>query len=518
MRVRQRVTERPMFHHALAVHRSVTAGGTTYVVIGRPLLTCLDVPTLAVVTHSTQLIPETRYAKSGGVHIAYRVHGEGPFDIVLVPPWFWSVDTFGCEPEDWQALTDLSSVGRVIVFDKRGTGSSDPIVGAPTLEDRMEDLRAVMDAVGSSCAAVFGVADGGAMAALFAATYPERVFALALLLAMPRIAWAPDFPWGMRRERYEQITQEMLSRRILGSMSERIRQRAADANEDIDDDRAQRTARLFRVTASPAELAAYRAMNFDLDVRSVLPAIKVPTLVMHSPDLEDESADTFTPGAISTGSMNAAMAEQIQEAELAAVPASSFWLEMGISSLRDFLPRAWARREQRRVEPERVLATVLFTDLVRSTEKAVEFGPRWQQLLREHNAVIRGELARYSGREIDTAGDGFFASGFDGPARAIRCGCAIRETVANLGLGIRVGVHTGECDVVDDKLSGLAVNIGARIAAQAEEGEVLVSGTVKDLVAGSGIAFEPRGEKELKGLGKWPLYAVASDSDEIAGS
>ena len=464
------------------------------------------------------MIPETRYAKSGGVHIAYRVHGEGPFDIVVVPPWFWSVDTFGCEPEDLQALTDLSSVGRVIVFDKRGTGSSDPIVGAPTLEDRMEDLRAVMDAVGSSCAAIFGVADGGAMAALFAATYPDRVFALALLLAMPRIAWAPDFPWGVGREEYEQITQEMLSRRILGSMSERIKQRAADANEDVDEDRVRRVARLFRVTVSPAELAAYRAMNFDLDVRSVLPAIKVPTLVMHCPDLEDESADTMTPGAISTVSMNAAMAEQIQEAELVAVPASSFWLEMGISSLRDFLPRAWARREQRRFEPERVLATVLFTDLVRSTEKAVEFGPRWQQLLREHNAVIRGELARYSGREIDTAGDGFFASGFDGPARAIRCACAIRDAVQNLGLAVRIGVHTGECDLVDDKLSGLAVAIGARVADQADEGEVLVSGTVKDLVAGSGIEFAQRGMRELKGLGEWPLYVVTRSGDHTAAA
>src|SRR5919204_3107507 len=310
----------------------------------------------------------------------------------------------------------------------------------------------------------------------------------------------------------------MLSRRILGSMSERIKQRAADANEDVDEDRARRVARLFRVTASPAELAAYRAMNFDLDVRSVLPAIKVPTLVMHCPDLEDESADTMTPGAISTVSMNAAMAEQIQEAELVAVPASSFWLEMGISSLRDFLPRAWARREQRRFEPERVLATVLFTDLVRSTEKAVEFGPRWQQLLREHNAVIRGELARYSGREIDTAGDGFFASGFDGPARAIRCGCAIRDAVQNLGLAVRIGVHTGECDLVDDKLAGLAVAICARVADQADEGEVLVSGTVKDLVAGSGIEFAQRGMRELKGLGEWPLYVVTRSGDHTAAA
>jgi pimeloyl-ACP methyl ester carboxylesterase len=187
-----------------------------------------------------QMIPETRYARSGGMHIAYRVHGEGPFDIVVVPPWFWSVDTFGSEPEDVQALTDLSSIGRVIVFDKRGTGSSDQIIGAPTLEERMEDVRAVMDAAGSSCAAVFGIADGGAMSALFAATYPDRVFALALLIAMPRIAWAPEFPWGVRREDYEQITQEMLSRRIQGSMFDQVQERAATADYTIDDDRARR--------------------------------------------------------------------------------------------------------------------------------------------------------------------------------------------------------------------------------------------------------------------------------------
>jgi class 3 adenylate cyclase len=179
------------------------------------------------------------------------------------------------------------------------------------------------------------------------------------------------------------------------------------------------------------------------------------------------------------------------------------------------MPRAWADYQRLQAQPQRVLATVLFTDIAGSTRKAVELGPRWQELLREHNALIRRELSRYQGREIDTAGDGFFASGFDGPARAIRCGCAIRDAIRNLGLGIRVGVHTGECDLVDDKLSGIAVNIGARVAAQADEGEVLVSGTVKDLVAGSGITFEPRGMRELKGLGEWPLYAV-DGSDEAA--
>ncbi len=449
---------------------------------------------------ASDVVPETRYAKSGGVHIAYRVHDEGPFDIVVVPPWFWAIDAFGCEPEDLDALAGLSSLGRVIVFDKRGTGSSDQIVGAPTLEERMDDVRAVMDAVGSSCAGVIGVSDGGAMSVLFAATYPERTFALALLLASPRVAWAPDFPWGVRWEDYEQLTQEMLSRRIRGSVPDRIKSRAAGSDEQIDDRRAQHVARLFRLAVSPGGLAAFYRMNFDIDVRSVLPTIKVPTLLMHCSEMPDEML-VSTPIA-------AYMAERIPGAELVDVAPRNTWLEM-LTALHEFLPRVWADRQQARFEPQRVLATVLFTDLVASTEKAVELGPRWHEILREHNAVIRRELARYSGREIDTAGDGFFASGFDGPARAIRCGCAIRDAISNLGLGIRVGVHTGECDVVDGKLSGLAVNIGARIAAHAEEGEVLVSGTVKDLVAGSGIALEARGAGQLKGVGEWPLYAVA---------
>jgi pimeloyl-ACP methyl ester carboxylesterase len=190
-------------------------------------------------------MPETRYAKSGDVHIAYRVHGDGPYDIIVVPPWFWSIDAFGWEPEDLASLAKLSLKARVIVFDKRGTGSSDPIIAAPTLEERMQDVRAVMDAVGSSAAGVLGVADGGAMSLLFAATYPERTFALALLLASPRIAWAPDFPWGARREDYELMTQEMLSRRIRGSTSDRIKSTAAGSNEQIDDPRADHVARCF---------------------------------------------------------------------------------------------------------------------------------------------------------------------------------------------------------------------------------------------------------------------------------
>ena len=448
-------------------------------------------------------IPEPRYAKSGDVHIAYRVHGDGPFDIVAVPPWFWSLDTFGYEPGEVAALDELSSIGRVIVFDKRGSGSSDPILGAPTLEERMDDVRSVMDAVGSSCAALLGVGvDGGAMSMLFAATYPERTFALALLGALPRVAWAPDYDWGMRRLEYEEKTQDDLRHRLQGSTPENVRARAATAGENVNSEEASQLSRLYRVGVSPGTMLAYREMNFDIDVRPVLPTISAPTLLMYS----EERVSLLSP----TQQVAEYMRARIPRSEVVAVPFNSNWARVAHSALRDFLPRTWDERPLEPSEPVRVLATVLFTDIVDSTRRASELGPRWQDLLREHNVVIRRQLARFEGREIDTAGDGFFASGFDGPARAIRCACAIRDVVTALGLGVRVGVHTGECDIVEDKLSGLAVNIGARVASQADEGEVLVSGTVKDLVAGSGITFRPRGVRELKGLGEWPLYAVTA--------
>jgi class 3 adenylate cyclase len=252
-------------------------------------------------------------------------------------------------------------------------------------------------------------------------------------------------------------------------------------------------------------MIAFRRMLLDIDVRAVLGAIHVPTLLIYRPD---------APDADETGDkqLMAYMAERIPHAEVVEAPAldniNRDWFRSLPTPLMEFLPRAWSEHQQRQAEPKRVLATVLFTDLVASSARAVELGPRWQDVLREHNAAVRRQLQQFDGSEIDTAGDGFFASGFDGPARAIRCGCAIRDAVTSLGLSIRVGVHTGECDIVDEKLSGLAVNIGSRVAAQANEGEVLVSGTVKDLVAGSGIQFESRGVYELKGLGDWPLFAV----------
>jgi class 3 adenylate cyclase len=453
-------------------------------------------------------LPEIRYAKSGDVHIAYRVEGEGPFDLVVVAPHVVGLELAGNEPAARESFRRLASFARVIAFDKRGVGSSDRVAGAPSLEERMDDVRAVMDAAGSSCAGLVGAADGGAMSLLFAATYPQRVFALALFRAKPRTVWAADFPWAPAREAFDRETEELMRSRTTLSEREWFevvnRYRGDWGMEPRSWDEFREMARLNRLAVTPGSILAMRTMIRDIDVRPVLPAIHVPTLLMH------RSADA--PDAAETGDepMARYMAERIPHADVVEVAPRGDWHEAMLPPLEPFFEQAWRERQRRQAEPERVLATVLFTDLVGSTERAVELGPRWHELLRDHNAAVRRELARYSGREIDPAGDGFFASGFDGPARAIRCGCAIRDAMQSLDLDIRIGVHTGECEIVDKKLSGLAVHIGARVAGQAEAGEVLVSGTVRDLVAGSGIEFAERGLRELKGLGEWPLFAVVA--------
>jgi len=437
---------------------------------------------------------DTRYARSGDVYVAYRVFGEGPFDLVFASGMdFPSVEFHDhAAGSDFKELTDRM---RVIRFDKRGTGASDRVSGVPSLEERMDDVRAVMDDVGVERAALLGHVDGAAMAILFAATYPERVFALVLFQGKPRFVRAPEFPWVPTREEYEQGTQSWLAELLDGARLERAF--ATRLQRPLSDPMVRERARATRLTLSPGSLLALRRMNMDVDVRNALSTIQVPTLIVHrSADLDDERDTSATEIA-------QYMAARIPDSRVMEVDRFDW---MPFKAIADFVVGAWERRV---VERRRVLATVLFTDLVDSTAKAVELGGAWPSLLAEHNAVIRRELARFRGETIDTAGDGFFASGFDGPARAIRCACAISDAVGSLGLGIRVGVHTGECDVVDGKLAGLAVAVGARVAAQADVGEVLVSGTVKDLVAGSGIVFDARGVSELKGLGEWPLYAVA---------
>ena len=445
---------------------------------------------VAVATLIAVEISETRYAKSGDVHIAYRVEGAGRIDVVFVPGLTSNLDApfRGSGVREMDELEVLSKVARCIIFDKRGTGISDRVVGAPSLEERMDDVRAVMDAVGSREAVIYGRADGGAMSVLFAATYPERTLALLLTNPRPRFTRASDYPWEPTREEYERETERFVE--IWGS-AEHARAIADKAGLETDDTTIAELARRMRLGASPGAARSLREMNADIDVRSVLPSVRVPTRLLYSPERED---------------MARYVADRMPNVELAEYTDENF------RRTDEFLRRALSEWEVHRATPERVLATVLFTDLVRSTEKALDFGPRWPDVLREHNARIRRELARHAGREIDTAGDGFFASGFDGPARAIRCACAIRDAITDLGLAVRIGVHTGECDLVDGKLSGLAVVIGSRVAAQAKAGEVLVSGTVRDLVAGSGIEFESRGVRHLKGLGDWPVHLVKNVS------
>jgi len=438
---------------------------------------------------------DTRYARSADVHVAYRVFGTGPCDVVFAMGLdFPSVEFH--EHAIGAGFEEVTGRMRVIRFDKRGTGASDRVSGVPSLEERMDDVRAVMDAVGSERAALLGHVDGAAMALLFAATYPERVFALVLFQGKPRFVRAPDFPWVPTREQYELGTDRWLAQ--LQSSGELEQAFAMRLNKPASHPDVLERVRATRLTMSPGALKSLRRMNMDVDVRSALATIQAPTLIVHRRTELDDETDT------SGKEIARYMAGSIAGSRLLEIGRFD-WLPY--REIGDFVMEAW---EQRAVERRRVLATVLFTDLVDSTATAVESGTAWPALLEEHNAVVRRELARYQGETIDTAGDGFFASGFDGPARAIRCACAIQQAVSALGLGIRVGVHTGECDVVDGKLGGLAVAIGARVAAQADVGEVLVSGTVKDLVAGSGIAFDARGVRELKGAGEWPLYAVSA--------
>jgi class 3 adenylate cyclase len=438
--------------------------------------------------------PDTRYARSGDVHVAYRTFGAGEFDLVFAAGLDYPSVEFH-EDEDGEGFEPLTRRMRVVRFDKRGTGVSDRVSGVPSLEERMDDVRAVMDAVGSERAALLGHVDGAAMALLFAATYPERVFALVLFQGKPRFVRAADFPWAPSREQYEADTRAWVA--MQQSTPELERAFANRLGRAPTDPVVIRRAQATRLTVSPGGLQALRRMNADIDVRSTLGTIQAPTLIVHRAADLDEESDT------SAADIGRYMASRISGSRVLEVGRFE-WLPY--QAIGDFVVEAW---EQRAVERRRVLATVLFTDLVDSTAMALESGGAWPSLLAKHNEAIRRELARFRGETIDTAGDGFFASGFDGPARAIRCGCAIRDAVGSLGLGIRVGVHTGECDVVDGKLAGLSVAIGARVAAQAQEREVLVSGTVRDLVAGSGIEFDARGVRELKGLGEWPLYAVA---------
>ncbi|MEP6874302.1 MAG: adenylate/guanylate cyclase domain-containing protein [Burkholderiales bacterium] len=439
------------------------------------------------------MLPETRYTKSGDVNIAYQVVGSGPRDLVVVPGWVSNIDVFWEEPSFARLLTRLASFSRLIIFDKRGTGLSDRVSDMPSLEVRMDDVRAVMDAAGSQRAALFGYSEGAPMCGLFAATYPSRATALIMGGGFARRLVAPDYPWGVPVE-YLLAFIEEIERDWGGPVG--IEARAPSMAHD--QRYRQWWARWLRSSASPAAAATIIRLNGEIDIRHVLPAVRVPTLLLHS-----------TNDRVTNVGASRYMAERIPGAkfvELSGIDHVPWGCDADryADEIEDFLTGT-----RHRVEPDRVLATVLFTDIVGATERAASLGDRsWHDLLDSHHALIRSELVHFRGREIDNAGDGFLAA-FDGPARAVRCACTISNGVRALGLEIRAGLHTGECELMGDKLGGIAVHTGARVAARANSGEVLVSSTVKDLVAGSGLSFESRGVQDLKGIpGEWQLFAV----------
>jgi len=439
------------------------------------------------------MLPQTRYAKSGDVNIAYQVLGQGPPDLVLIPGWVSNIEIFWEEPAVVRFFTRLASFSRLILFDKRGTGLSDRVAEMPNPETRMDDVRAVLDTVGSERAALFGYSEGGVLCALFAATYPNRASALIMHGSYARLTAAPDYPWGLNeQERSAFVDQAVREWGAPIGIDMRAPSMATDERF------RQWWARFLRLSASPAAFATLSHMNAQMDIRQVLPAIRVPTLILHS--VNDRNLDV-------RGSRY--LAERIPGAKLVELsgPDHVPWLsdaDIVVDEVEEFLTGA-----RHAPEPERVLATVMFTDIVGASERAAGLGDRrWHDLLDSHHALIRRQLNHFRGREIDTAGDGFLAT-FDGPARAVRCASTISDGVRSLGIEVRAGLHTGECEMMGDKLAGIAVHIGSRVAALARPGEVLVSSTVKDLVAGSGLSFQDRGIQSLKGIpGEWRLFAV----------
>jgi pimeloyl-ACP methyl ester carboxylesterase len=408
----------------------------------------------AAVSETALVHPETRYTRSGDVSIAYQVVGQGTFDLVFVPPFVTHVERWWDLPSFAPTLERYASFSRLILFDKRGTGMSDRATGAPSLETRMDDLRAVLDAAASSRAAMFASSEGAAMAILYAATYPTRTAALVLRSAYPRTMWAPDFPWGRTEERFRLETERQLA--IFGPRAQA--EEAVQLLGRFSEAEAAQMVDYWRQSASPGAVEALALMNKQIDVRHVLAAIRVPTLLLHGTE------DEVVPVEVARY-----MAERIPGAQLVEIPGAGH-LAVGPSSasisaeVERFLSGLWESGGWDEPESERVLSTVLFTDIVGSSERAVEVGDRaWRDLLAQHHAVIRRELSRFRGRELDTAGDGFFAS-FDGPARAIRCAQTIVDSVRRLGLEVRVGLHTGECEIVDGKMVGVAVHTGARLA------------------------------------------------------
>ncbi len=432
-------------------------------------------------------VPEIEYTRSGDVAIAYQTFGDGPRDLVLVPmfsnlvfPWFNS---------DWRQMYErFASFSRLIMFDKRGTGLSDRPRDLGPIETRMDDIRAVLDAVGADRATLVGMGEGGQTCAVFAATYPERTEALVLLNTPARAVSAGDYPYGIPEDDWRAHLRTVRQR---WGEREYLEAQAREINPAADGGFLDWFVTCQRFCASPGAALTFLRVYGETDLREMLPTIRVPTLALYRPEHRDQMIDL-------AGRVRGAHALEIEGQGFSVFEAMTREVEAFLSN-----------REAEPV-PDTVLATIMFTDIVGSTERAAALGDRaWRDLLQDHHTLVRRELARFRGKELDTAGDGFFAI-FDGPARAISCARAIVRALGELDLGVRAGVHTGECELQDGKVSGIAVNIGARVASAAGPGEVLVSGTVKDLVAGSGIEFRKKGVHELKGVpGKWRLYIAS---------
>jgi class 3 adenylate cyclase len=440
-------------------------------------------------------VPETSYARSGDVHIAYQVFGAGDLDLVLVPGYVTHIELLWEHQPSARFLEALASFARVISFDRRGSGLSDPVAGAPTLEERMDDVRAVMDAAGSERAALLGISEGVPMSILFAATYPQRVHGLVCSGGMARSTWAEDYPWANPADALvESLTELILPNWGDGSTVEF----GAPSQADNPETRAF-FARLQRAAASPGMLRGLARMFLELDVRDVVPTVRAPALVVHR--RHDRLVNVRNGRWLAEHLPNARLVELDGDDHIPWYGGADEWL----GEVQEFLTGARAAPET-----ERILATVLFTDIVDSTRTAAELGDqRWRDVLERHQRAVREALARFAGREVKSTGDGFLAT-FDGPARAIRCAREIVESSEPLGIHVRAGLHTGECEAMDDDIGGIAVHIAARVSALAGPGEVLVSRTVKDLVVGSGIEFADRGTHTLKGVADtWQLHAVA---------
>ena len=442
-------------------------------------------------------MPTTRYARSGEVNIAYQIAGKGPIDLVYVPGWVSNIETAWEDPHVSRFLERLASFSRLILFDKRGTGLSDrvSISELPTLEQRMDDVRAVMDAAGSERAALFGASEGGVMCALFGATYPDRTAALVLYGSYAKGTATDDYPQGLA---YQEALDEFIE--ALAELWDDAGGLLNIWAPSASDDPVARAAfgRYLRTGASPSAVVALTRMNAAVDIRHVLSVIAVPTLVIHR-----------TEDMIVTVEAGRDLQAKIPSAQYVELPgADHLWFHGDADAILGEVEEFLTGSRSAEIS-DRVLATVMFTDIVDSTRTAAALGDRrWRDLLGRHDALMRRELERHRGREVKTIGDGFLAT-FDGPARAIRCACSARDAIRGLGIDVRAGLHTGECELIGDDVGGIAVNIGARVGSVARPGEVLVSRTVTDLVAGSGIEFTDRGVHALKGVpGEWQLFAV----------